>query len=153
MGGKLGGGELAGGDIDIGDAHPLLAPDQADQVVVALAVEQAGLDHRARGHQTDDLALHQAFGFAGFGHLLADGDLVATADEPRQVVVQSVIGDARHGHAMALAHISGGEDNLQLAGSQLGVFVKGLVEIAQAEEDNRLGVLSFDFEVLAADGG
>ncbi len=34
-----------------------------------------------------------------------------------------------------------------------GILVKGFVEITQPEEDDRIGVLAFDFEILLADGG
>ena len=145
MGGKPGGGELAGGDIDVSQPYSILTEDQADQVVIGLALQQAGFDHRARGHQADHLPFHQPFAFAGSGHLLADSNLVAAADEPRQVVIQGVVGNARHRHLVSLAHTPRGQDNLQLAGGELGILVKGLVEIAQAEEHNGVGVLLLDF--------
>ena len=89
----------------------------------------------------------------GRRQLLADGHLVAAVDEPGQVVVQGMVGYAGHGDAVPLAHLPGGQGDLQLPGDQPGILVEGLVEIAQPEEDDGLRVALFHPEVLAADGG
>jgi hypothetical protein len=48
-----------------------------------------------------------------------------------------VVRDAGHRHPRALGDIAGGEHNLQLAGRDLGIGVERLVEIAEAEEEDR----------------
>ena len=55
-----------------------------------------------------------------------------------------------HRHPQALAHSAGGEGDFQLAGDYPGVLVKGFVEIAQAKEDDGIGIGGFDFQILAA---
>ena len=42
---------------------------------------------------------------------------------------------------MVLAHGAGGEHDVADLGDELGILVKGLVEVAQAEEENDVGVL------------
>ncbi|MBA7648775.1 hypothetical protein ES703_56565 [subsurface metagenome] len=64
-----------------------------------------------------------------------------------------MIGDASQRHPVPLAHLPGGQDNLQLLRGNLGVFVKGLVEITQAKEDNSPGILFLNPEVLLSDRG
>ncbi|MBA7692050.1 hypothetical protein ES703_100608 [subsurface metagenome] len=64
-----------------------------------------------------------------------------------------MIGNAGHRHPMPLAHLSGGKDNLQFPRGKLGILIKGLIEIAQAEEDNSLGILLLNPEVLLPDRG
>ena len=61
------------------------------------------------------------------------------------------MGDASQGDAQVLAHRFGGERDLQLAGAELGVLVEGLVEVAETEEDDGVGVAPLDLEVLASD--
>ena len=64
-----------------------------------------------------------------------------------------MVRDAGQRNLVALAHLPGGQHNLQLSGGDAGVLVKGLIEVAQPEEHDGLGVLLFDAEVLVADGG
>ena len=54
---------------------------------------------------------------------------------------------------MSLAHLPGGEDNIELTGGKLGVLIKGLVEISQSKEDNGIGIAALYPEVLLTDGG
>jgi hypothetical protein len=53
--------------------------------------------------------------------------------------------DAGHGDALALGDRAAGQDQVQLAGCDLGVLIERLVEVAQPEKDDRVGVLLFDF--------
>ena len=52
---------------------------------------------------------------------------------------------------MPLAHLSRGQDNLQLPGGKLSILIKGLIEVTQAEEDNSLGILPLNPEILLPD--
>jgi len=45
------------------------------------------------------------------------------------------------------------EDNIEFAGGDDRIFTEGFVEIAETEEENRVGVLGFYIKVLLADGG
>ena len=59
-------------------------------------LEVAGVEQRARREHPDDLALHEPLRPARVLYLLADRDAVALADEPRQVCIEGVIGEATH---------------------------------------------------------
>ena len=61
-------------------------------------------------------------------------------------------GNAGHGDAFALRDRPGSKDNIQFAGSDLGILVKGLIKVTQAKENDRIRILALDFQVLLADG-
>ena len=63
-----------------------------------------------------------------------------------------MVGDAAHGYAVAFAELAGGEDDLQDGGGAFGVFVEHLVEVAEAEEQDRVGLLLFYVKVLPPQG-
>ena len=63
-----------------------------------------------------------------------------------------MVRDSGHGKALALAHRTGGQNDFQFPRGDAGVLVEGLVEVAQPEEDDGVGVLALDAEVLLADG-
>ena len=62
-----------------------------------------------------------------------------------------MVGDAAHGDGFGF--VAGGEGELELAGGDDGVVVEELVEVAEAEEDERVGVRVFGGAVLPHDGG
>jgi len=133
--------------------HPLLLSGQRyrDEVVVRLAVEEIALHDGARGDHADDVALHEVW-VLGIG-LLADGHFVAGLEEPAQIAVHGVVGDAGHGDALVLAHVAAGQGDAEHSCGDAGIVIEGLVEVAEAEEQQGVRVLLLDAEVLAAQGG
>ena len=81
-------------------------------------------------------------------HLVADGDAVALLNEARDVAFGGVVGHAAHGDGRALFLVARGERDFQLARGHHGVFEEQLVEIAQAEHQQRVGHLLLDAVVL-----
>ena len=81
-------------------------------------------------------------------HLVADGDAVALLDQPRDVAFGRVIGHAAHRDGGALFLVARGERDLELARGGDGVLEEQLVEIAQAEHEQRVGHLLLDAVVL-----
>ncbi len=149
---ELGGGKLTGGDVDIGNASLLLLLNNRAKVVVALSGEQSRLDQGAGGDHTHHLARENSFDRL-VTDLLADGDMVALLDQAGEVVFGGVMGNAGHGNAGALGDGAGGEEEIQLTGSGFGILVEGLVKIAEAKEEDGVGILALDLEILFADGG
>ena len=151
------GGELAGGDVGVGQARAQRSAverqHERGEVVVALLGEQSRLDQRARrdhaAHDPRDelLALGRLV-----ADLLGDGDLVAGVDQLGDVAVDRVVGHAGQRHTLVLADRPRGQDDVADARHDLGVVVEGLVEIAQAEEQDDVGVLLLERQVLAAHG-
>ena len=129
---------------------PLLVLRQGEQQVGAAGVEQSVLGDGARGDEADDLAPDRAFAVAGLRvlHLLGHGDAEAAADQAGEVGFGRVVGDAAHrdrGAAM-LAALGQGDVERRSGGFRVGK--EQFVEVAHAEEHQRLGVLCLGGEPL-----
>ncbi len=148
----LGGGKLAGGDVAVGDAGRRAPAVDGDghQVVVAFVVQQAGLDHGAAGDNARHLALHQPI--ARLADLLGDGDLVAALDQLGHIAVHRMVGNAGQRHPLVVAHRAAGKHHIADARHDLGVVVKGLVEVTQPEEEDAVCMLALQRQVLASHG-
>ena len=99
------------------------------EVVVAGGVEDFVFGDGAGGDDAGDFAADDAFGLGGVFHLVADGGLLAGADEFGEVGVNGVVGDAAHGGSAAL-----GEGHAEDGGGGAGVVEKHLVEVAEPKQ-------------------
>ncbi len=155
---QFGDRKFAGGDIHIGyccaaaSLREIGVQNHGGQVVVGIAGEQAGFDQRSGGHHAHYFTREEPLDGL-FPLLFRDGDMVAFFNQPDQVVIQRVIGDAGQGHTHPAADRAGGQDDLEFSGNGFGVFIEGFVEIAQAEKQDAILVLAFGVEVLLADWG
>ena len=112
-------------------------------------VEVAGVGQRARRDDADDFALDEALGLARILDLIADGDAEALLHEPRDVAVDGVKRHAAHRDAAAVGVLRArGERQLERARRDEGVFVEHLVEVAHAEEQDRVAMLLLRVEIL-----
>ena len=94
--------------------------------------------------------LTRPLAFFGILDLLADGDAEPLADEPGDVAVGGVERHAAHRNRAAAGVLRpGGERQLERARGGQRVLVEHLVEIAHAEEDDGVAVLTLGVEVLA----
>ena len=100
-----------------------------------------------------DFAPDDPFCFGGILHLIADGDPLAQRDQPSQIFVQCLGGNAREGHTSRRPVVSRRERQPQEPGSLLGVPEEELVEIADPEEDESILMLGFDLSPLAHQWG
>ena len=149
---------LAGGDVAEGHAGAAGVHVDAAEKVAGLVIEARGVNDGAGGDHPDDVPLDQALGGGGVLHLLADGHLVALGDEAGDVGLAGVVGDAAHGHPLllglgVLAVVPGSQGQVQFLGRQLGVVGEHLVEVAQAEEQDRVRVVLLNFQILLHHGG
>ena len=131
-------------------AKPRLAwlwrADGAEKIVLLRA--KLGVGGGAGGDDAGDLAAHQFLGEFGVLHLVADGDLVALADELGDVSLGGVVGNSAHGDGNAIDLLARGEGDLELAGGGDRVIEEELVEVADAEKQQRGGMLFLDGGVL-----
>ena len=140
--------ELTGGNIREGKARPVRGKADRQQEVVRPLVQHIALDNRAGGDDAGDAALHQALGQGGILHLLANGDLIAAADELFDIVVHSMMRHAAHGSALLQAAVAPGKGQFQLPGGRLRIIEEHLIKIAQAEEEQTVLVFSLHLKVL-----
>ena len=116
------------------------------QEVVPLLV-QARIEGRARRKDPCHFPFYQLLGEPGVLHLVADGDPVALAQQPREVGFDGMVGNAAHGlGALAVARR---QRELQLAADHYGVVVEQLVKVAHAEEEERIRILALGQGPLA----
>ena len=64
-----------------------------------------------------------------------------------------MVRDAAHGNGLAAFAIAGGERDLQFVGGDEGVLVEELVEVAEAEQEQGVGVVGFDRVILPHEWG
>src|SRR5260370_34947885 len=116
--------------------------------IVFASVEDGDVRSGTRRYDTYHLAAHELFARTGQFHLHADGDLEARADQARDIAFGGVIRNAAHGNGLALFAVARGERDLQLARGDDRVFVEQFVEIAEAEEQQRVRVARLDGVIL-----
>ncbi len=85
-------------------------------------------------------------------NLFADGDVIALLDQPCQIIFNGVIGDACQRSTHAFADRAGGQNNIQLAGCDLGIFIEGFVKIAEAKKEDGVRIIPFDIQILLSNG-
>ena len=149
-GDDLGGGELAGGDVGVGEPGPLAIGDDARRCSCCAGHRASpgratvpGVTTRVTSRSTSPLP------FRDLADLLADRDLVPGRDQAGDVALGGVVGDAGHRHALALAHLAAGQDDVEHSGRDLGVLLERFVEVAEPEKEDRVGKALLDLQILA----
>ena len=141
----LRGQKIAGGSVEGGQppAHDIEL--EGDQIPRGTGLQQFVLDHGARGDKPHYFALEQLCFFCvpARRHLLADGHLVPGGKKPVDIVGRRVVRHAAHGHALP-----GGKSEAERRAGGLRVLVEHLVEIAQAEKKQSVGIGAFQRLVL-----
>jgi hypothetical protein len=136
---------------------------QGYQVIVAPVVKQCRLDYGARGYDTNNFAVDKASCALVSGlfaaptthptsqmarnaaaYLLYDSYLVASRDKAGYIGIGGVIGDTCQRYALILSNWSGCQGDVANLGYYFSIFVKGLIEITQSEEDNGIWILPLD---------
>ena len=88
------------------------------------------------------------FAAAGILDLIADGHAQPVADQLGDVAVGGVIRHAAHRRLVLLPLVARGQDEVEQRRRLLRVLEKHLVEIAEAVEEDGVGNLALDLEVL-----
>ena len=142
----------AGRDVGRGQAQPQRPPLAAQPDGGAgrrfARLQQRRLERRARRDHAHHAAPHQPARRAGVLQLFADRDPVALGHQFGQVLLDGAHRHPGQGRAQPAAHRLRGQRDVQRLGDQLGVLVEGLVEIAQAEEQDRAGMARLQIQIL-----
>ena len=148
--GQVGEEDLPCGDVPKTQTRPLGGDAEGGQKVIFAFFEHGFLDEGAGGHHPDDLPVHQALGLGGVLGLLADGDLIALGHQAGDVGLGGVVGHAAHGGALlgGLVPVPGGEGQVEFFGGNFGVVVEHFIKIPQTEEQQAVGVLVLDRQIL-----
>ena len=145
---------LARGNVGPGEG-PLAAvriEQERAEVVVALAVQIGVIQHRGRGDHPGDGPLHKPLGLSRILHLIADGHMVALVHELGQIGLRRMPGHAAHGHGVLAVLAAAGQGDLQFARRGDGVIEEEFVKVAHAVEEQGIGMLGLDAQVLLEHG-
>ncbi len=135
------------------NAHPSVeSVYHGGEKIFLAAIEHRLFGQGAGGDQAGDFALDHSFGVFGVFHLFADGDFEAGGDHAVQIGFDGVVRDAGHGDGV-FAFGAGGEGDAEDAGDGAGVFVEAFVKVADAEEEDGIGILLLVLLVLPHGGG
>ena len=146
-GGDLAKLELAGREVDGGEPERGVSGDRED-VVVAARREELVLEDRARSDDLDDVPLHDPPRLRRILELFADRHAATHLEQAGDVFIHGLYGDAREGNVPLSAVVPRGEGESQQAAPLLRVLEEHLVEVADAEEEERIGVARLDVEIL-----
>ncbi len=133
---------------DARQGHEQVRPDGLEQ---ALFRDGAGRDDAHHGAAHDRLAAALA-GFRWILGLFADRDRVARRDQRVQVVVRPLHRHAAHGDVLALMLAALGQDDAEHLGRNGRILEEELVEIAHAVEQQGIGMVGLDAEILRHHG-
>ena len=150
----------SGRDVDGGNADPAAHVAHRRQPVGVARIEQRFLGQRACRHQSHDVARDQRFrnrrAFA-FGprlrlvrclRLLRDGDPASCLDQPCQISFGRMYRHAAHGHRLPVMLAPAGQRDVENLRRALCIFEEQLEEIAHPIEQQRIGCLRFQPQVL-----
>ena len=132
-------------------------PRQRGEEVGPAGLQQPLLRDGAGGDDAHHGTAHHGFvsallGLGGVLGLLADRHGVSAGDEGVEVVVGPFDGHAAHGDVLALVLAALGQNDAEDARRHDGILQEQLVEVAHAVEQQRVGVLRLDAEILRHHG-
>jgi hypothetical protein len=121
---------------------------EGQQRRVGLVVEQRRVGEGAGRDDARHRALHRPLGGARVAHLLGNHHRFAQLDEPRQVLLDRVVRHPGHLDRLAGGRAAGGQRDVHQPRGLLGVLEEQLVEVAHAVEEEGVGVVLLDAQVL-----
>ena len=134
---------------DVHECEPRLRPvkNATSKVVVPGVLEQTGLHHRAGGDNAHHFTRHQSVN-RHRANLFANCNAVSAPNQNRQITLERMVGNARHGHGDALRNRSRRQYDIQLPRSQLRIRIECLIEITQTKQHKCVWILALDAQVL-----
>lgn len=144
------GAEFSRGEIDESETDRTAAAMASNrgEIIVLARFEKRRAGCGAGRENANDFAADEFLRARRIFHLLADGDFVPGANQTRDVIFGGVIGNATHGHGLALFAIARRESDLEFARGGDGVVEEKLIEIAETEEQQGVGMLALDGVIL-----
>ena len=145
---SLGHVEFAGRNVEKGHARGLPAEVNRSQVDVFLVGQKVVAQNDARRNQLDDAPLDESFHQLGVFQLFADRHALPGPHQLGQVGVDGVVGESRQLDEGRRPVGAAGERDAQNPAGLDRIVAERLVEIAHAEEQDRIGVNRLDLVVL-----
>ena len=140
--------EVACTDVGNGNAEPLVDINDSHQIVVLRLIQCLGAGDGSGGDDTDNLSFYQSLGLFGVFHLLRNSYLVALLDQPVQIVIKRMVGNAAHGRPFLQAAFFSCQSNLQFLRDGERIFKKHLIKIPQPVKQDTVRVLLLGFQIM-----
>lgn len=136
-------------DVRPGDGDAVARFVQTGDIVVSAFVEHRVVDERPRGDHPHDVPFHQPPPrFLGIGKLLADGDLFPHRNEPGDISVRGMIGNAAHGRPLLEAAVLARQRQIEQGGNLLCVLEEHFIKIPETIEQNTVLVFFLHLEIV-----
>ncbi len=141
-------------DLTLRDAEPGQAAGVACALVhgqqngFGLVAQQFGVGQRAWRDDPYYLAFDRALAGGHVADLFADGDRLTELDEFGQVAFQGMKGHTGHDHRLARRLAAPCQRDVEQARGFFSIGKKDLIEVAHAVENQGVGVLCLDAQVL-----
>ena len=145
--------EAAAGEVEGGDAEGLALVVKRGQQVVAAIVQQRLVGHRAGSDDAHHLALHRPLRLGRVAHLLTDRHRLAQLHQLGQVALHRMERHPGHGNRFARRLAPGGEGDVEQPRRLAGILKEEFVKIPHAIENQHVGMLRLDAQVLLHHGG
>ena len=97
----------------------------------------------------DNLTLHNTFCFLGVLHLLANGNAITLFNQLGNVTIYGMVRHTAHRHSL----LAFGQGNIQFTGRSDCILKKHFVKISQTEEQQIIGMLFLNSQILLHHGG
>ena len=130
--------------VDDRPAETLSLKDDRGQQRRGLLTDEALLVERARGVDAGHDPLQQLLPGPQFLFLLAQSDLVTRFEHPCQIGLHRVPWNPSHGNRIVGGFVAAGKGDSEDFGSEDGIVMEHLVEVAHAEEQHRVRVFLLD---------
>ena len=145
---KYAGAKFARRDVRPRQRAQRAVAEGAGDVIVLFFVDQVIFDERARRNDADDVPFDHPLTGRRLGQLLADGDLLAHADQAGDIRVRRMKGNAAHRRALFQAAVAPGQRQIEELRDLLRVLKKHLIKISQPIKHDAVFVLLFDLEIV-----
>ena len=140
-------------DIEEADAAGAFSEVYGTEEVVLLVVQHGVLHGNARSHQFGDASLDEFLRQLRVFQLVADGDASSCAYEFRQVGIQCVMRESRHLVAFdTCTVVAVRQRDAENLCCHDGIVAVSLIEVATAEQQQRLRVFGLEVEELLHHG-
>ena len=135
-------------DIQKGHSGLFTAELHSCQKIVLLLLEQLLAVGNPRGNQFCNPPFHYLFCEFGIFQLVAHRNLVTALHQFWKIGIYGMMGESGKIYRRSVAVGSFGKDNPQHLAGNSGILPESFVKVTDSEEQQRIGILSFDAEIL-----
>ncbi len=136
------------GEVEPGNPGAIAIEHERGKRRVALRVEQSRVGQRAGRDDPRDLALDQSLARRRIADLIDDDGTFAAAEQPDEMLLERVPGHAGHRYRRAAGLPACSQRDVEHARGALGIGVEQLVEVAHPIEQQPVGMLALEPEIL-----